>query len=421
MHLPPALKHRPFLLYWIGLMISITGSQMQLWALYWHLRTLSNQPMVISGIGLARFLPVVVLSLFAGVTADHLNRRKLAIITQVGLGLVAAILGTLTASGKITLWMIYVLVVFQAVAVSFDLPARQALIPALVSRENLPNAFSMNSIAANVGAIVGPACSGLLIGYIGLQWAYWFNAVSYIAVIAALILMGDVQGKVDKEPIKFKSTMFDIREGIKFIVNSPIILSSMILDFFATFFSSANTLLPFVAQDVLHVNAIQYGWLSAAQSIGDVSVALFLSQKGNIRRQGLLLSVAVVIFGLATILFGLSTGFWLTMAALILVGAADGFSTIIRNTLRQLQTPDELRGRMTAINQIFFKGGPELGEVEAGLVAQAFGVPAAIITGGVGCILAVWAVVTRFPQLIHFNGDEPMVAVPVVGKYKVLE
>jgi MFS family permease len=416
MHLPPALKHRPFLLYWIGLMISITGSQMQLWVLYWHLRTLSNQPMVISGIGLARFLPVVILSLFAGVTADHFNRRKLAIITQIGLGLVAAILGTLTASGKITLWMIYVLVVFQAIAVSFDLPARQALIPALVSREDLPNAFSMNSIAANVGAIVGPACSGLLIGYIGLQWAYWFNAVSYIAVIAALILMGDVQGKVEKEPIKLKSTMFDIREGIKFIVNSPVILSSMILDFFATFFSSANTLLPFVAQDVLHVNAIQYGWLSASQSIGDVSVALFLSQKGHIRRQGLLLSIAVVIFGLATILFGLSTGFWLTMVALIMVGAADGFSTIIRNTLRQLQTPDELRGRMVAINQIFFKGGPELGEVEAGLVAQAFGVPAAIITGGVGCILAVGIVVKRFPQLIHFNGDEPMVAVPVVGK-----
>jgi MFS family permease len=372
--------------------------------------------MVISGIGMAQFLPVIILSLFAGVTADHFNRRKLAIITQIVLGLVAAILGTLTAAGHITIWIIYILVVFQAIAVTFDLPARQALIPALVPKEDLPNAFSMNSIAANVGAIVGPACSGLIIGYVGLQWAYWINAVSYIAVIAALILMGDVQAQVEMKPIKSRSTILDIREGIRFIVNSPVILSSMILDFFATFFSSANTLLPFVAQDVLHVNAIQYGWLSAAQSIGDVGVALVISQKNKIYRQGLLLTSSVVIFGFATILFGLSTGFWLTMAALILVGAADGFSTIIRNTLRQLQTPDELRGRMTSINQIFFKGGPELGEVEAGLVAQAFGVPAAIITGGVGCILAVWAVVVRFPQILHYNGDEPMVAVPVVGK-----
>jgi MFS family permease len=416
MHLPPALKHRPFQLYWIGLLISITGSQMQLWALYWHLRVLTNQPMAISGIGLAQFLPVIVLSLFAGVTADHFDRRKLAIFTQIVLGLVAAILGTLTAAGKITIWIIYILVVFQAIAVSFDLPARQALIPALVTRDDLPNAFSMNSIATNVGAIVGPACSGLMIGYIGLQWAYWFNAISYIAVILALILMGNVEGEVERKPIKATSTMFDIREGIRFIIKSPIILSSMILDFFATFFSSANTLLPFVAQDVLHVNAIQYGWLSAAQSIGDVSVALFLSQKGKIFRQGLLLTGAVVVFGLSTILFGVSTGFWLTMAALILMGAADGLSTIIRNTLRQMQTPDELRGRMTSINQIFFKGGPELGEVEAGAVAQAFGVPAAIITGGVGCILAVWMVVERFPELIRYNGDEPMVAIPVVGK-----
>jgi MFS family permease len=392
-------------------MISATGSQMQVWALYWHLRTLSDQPMVISAVGLARFIPVVVLSLFAGVIADRFDRRKLAILTQLVLGLVALALGTLTGAGVISLWMIYGLVVIQAVAVTFDMPARQALIPALVTREDLPNAFSMNSIAANVGAILGPAASGLLIGYAGIQWAYWLNAISYLAVILALILMGRIETQIVKRPLEISSAMFDIKEGIRFIVRSPIILSSMILDFFATFFSSANTLLPFVAQDVLHVNAIQYGWLSAAQSIGDVSVALVISQKGKIRRQGLLLSGAVVVFGGATILFGLSRAFWLTMLALILVGAADGLSTIIRSTLRQLQTPDDLRGRMVAINQIFFRGGPELGEVESGLVAQAFGVPAAIITGGLGCIIATWAVVARFPQLVRYNGDEPSVAV----------
>ena len=249
------------------------------------------------------------MSLFAGVIADRFNRRKLAILTQIILALVALCLGWLTSTNIISLGWIYGLVVIQAIAVTFDLPARQALIPNLVPRDDLSNAFSMNSIAVNVGAILGPTASGLLIGYAGIEWTYFINAVSYIAVIAALILMGEQSSVMVKRPLEITSTLLDIREGIRFIRKSPIILSSMILDFFATFFSSANTLLPFVAKDILHVSAIQYGWLSAAQSIGDVSVALFISQKGRILRQGFLLTGAVVIFGAATILFGLSTVF----------------------------------------------------------------------------------------------------------------
>jgi len=185
-----------------------------------------------------------------------------------------------------------------------------------------------------------------------------------------------------------------------------VIFSVMVLDFFGTFFSSANTLLPFVATDVLHVGPIQYGWLSASQSIGTMLVGLYLSQKTRLLRQGMLISVSVAGFGLATILFGASTSFWLTMVALILVGAFDGLSSIIRNTLRQLLTPDEMRGRMMSITQIFFKGGPQLGEMESGFLAQLIGVPLSIISGGVGCLLATWLVVRRFPQLWRFNGDE---------------
>jgi MFS family permease len=256
----------------------------------------------------------------------------------------------------------------------------------------------------------------LIIAYLGIQWAYWINAISYLAVIVALIAMGPVQSKIKRTALHFKKTILDIKAGIRFIRNSPIILSSMIVDFVASFFSSANTLLPFVARDILHVGAIQYGWLSAAQSVGTVSVALFVSQRRHLVRQGMLLTGAVVIFGLATIVFGLSTSFWITMAALIVIGAADGLNTIIRNTLRQLQTPDSMRGRMLSINMIFFKGGPQLGEVESGIVAQAFGVPAAIISGGIGCVLAVWLVISRFPQLFRYNGDEPMVVDQPIGE-----
>jgi MFS family permease len=406
--IPPAFKSRPFLLYWIGHLISIAGSQMQLWALYWHLRTLSDQPMVISGIGLVRFLPVILLSLVAGVAADRFDRRKIAILTQVALGVVAMILGLTTSLGATSIWVLFGLVAVQSVAVAFDTPARQALIPSLVPRENLANAYSLNSIASKVGGILGPAISGVVIAYLGLQWAYWINAISYLAVIAALIAMGDIRTVVEKKSFELKRTFLDIREGIEFIKNSPIIFSVMVLDFFGTFFSSANTLLPFVAMDILHVGPIQYGWLSASQSIGTMMVGLYLSQKNNLHRQGLLISISVAGFGLATILFGLSTSFWLTMLALILIGAFDGLSSIIRNTVRQLLTPDAMRGRMMSITQIFFKGGPQLGEVESGLVAQILGVPFAIISGGVGCVLAACIVVKKIPQLWNYDGDEAL-------------
>ncbi|MCJ7585780.1 MAG: MFS transporter [Anaerolineales bacterium] len=406
MVIPPAFKSRPFLMYWIGHLISIAGSQMQLWALYWHLRTLSDQPMVISGIGLVRFLPVILLSLIAGVAADRFDRRKMAIITQLALGLVALFLGLTTSWGAMTLWMIFGLVFIQSVAVAFDGPARQALIPSLVPRENLANAYSLTSIASKVGGILGPAICGVVIAFRGLQWAYWLNAISYLAVIAALIAMGDIRTVIEKKTFEIRGTLRDIREGIEFIKNSPIILSVMILDFFGTFFSSANTLLPFVAKDILHVGPIPYGWLSSAQAIGTLSIGLYLSQKTKLLRQGMLISISVAMFGLATVLFGVSTSFWLTMLALILIGAFDGLSSIIRNTARQMLTPDAMRGRMMSITQIFFKGGPQLGEVESGLVAQILGVPFEIISGGVGCVLAAGIVVKKFPQLWKYRGDE---------------
>jgi len=257
-----------------------------------------------------------------------------------------------------------------------------------------------------VGGILGPAVSGVVIAFLGLQWAYWINAISYLAVIVALIAIGDVQSIVEMKTLELRGTLRDIQAGIEFIKNSPIILSAMFLDFFGTFFSSANTLLPFVARDILHIGSIQYGWLSASQSIGTLFIGLYLSQKTRLRRQGILISVSVALFGLATILFGVSTSFWLTMLALILIGVFDGLSSIIRNTLRQLLTPDAMRGRMMSITQIFFKGGPQLGEMESGLVAQVLGVPFAIISGGVGCVLAAGIVIKKFPQLWAYEGDE---------------
>ncbi|MGZ9166255.1 MAG: MFS transporter [Anaerolineales bacterium] len=403
-HIPPSLRNRRFLYLWIGLLLSIAGTQMQIWALFWHIRTLTDQPIALGGVGLARILPIIVFSLIGGVIADSFDRRNVLFITQSVAALLALGLGLLTQFGQITIWLIYALTGLQAVAIAFDLPARQALVPNLVPAQDLPNAFSMTSIAWQTGAIVGPALSGIVIALGGQGAVYYINAISYLAVIVALILIGPVpQTKTDRlAGVSWNS----INEGIQFILNKPIILSTMLLDFVATFFASANTLMPIVARDILKVGVMEYGWLSAAQSVGAVIAALVVSQLPEIRRQGQLFLGSVVVFGAATVVFGVSTSLVLAWFALAVTGAADSVSTIIRNTIRQLQTPDHIRGRMTSVNQIFFQGGPQLGEVEAGVVAQLFGAPFAIISGGIGCIAGLWLIIRKWPFLLTYDGHE---------------
>jgi len=406
MRLPPALRHRQFTLIWSGLIVSMIGSQMQQWALFWHISQLSIAPIAVSIVGAVRFGGVLAFSMIGGLVADRYDRRVILFITQSMALVVALALGLLTMLRVIQLWHIYLLTAIQAATMAFDMPARQSLVPNLVPREDLPNAFSLQSIAFNTGAIAGPALSGVIIAYWGQEFAYLINALSFLAVILALVAMGRVPQHQAAARRGLRAAAADIRSGVRFIKGQPLILSSMILDFFATFFASANTLLPYFAQYVLQVNEVAYGWLAAAASVGAVVVGLVISQFGHIRHQGQLLLGSVFVFGFAAILFGASRIYAVVFGALVLMGAADSVSTIIRNTIRNLQTPDSLRGRMTGINQIFFMGGPQLGEIEAGAVAQGLGVPFAIISGGIGTILIVAMIAARWPILMHYSGDE---------------
>jgi MFS family permease len=410
--LPPALQHRRYRLLWTGLLISVAGTRMQTAAVLWHIRTLSDQPIHLGIVGLVNILPVLFFSLVAGTAADTYNRRRLMFASQAAAAVLAGVLGWLTLQGQDSLLLIYAIMALTSVVWAFDLPARQALVPNLVPRRVLTNAFSMNSIAFQTGSIAGPALAGIVIAHSGVGATYVFNALSYGAVLLALVFMGPVEQDVSFRRVgetRSRAMLASVQEGLGFVFNQPIILSSMLLDFFATFFSSATFLLPIFAQDILNVGPQGYGWLLAAPSIGAGAVALSLSFVATIPRQGPLLLLAVAGFGLATVLFGLSAVFPVTLLALVLTGATDGLSTIIRNTIRQIQTPDRLRGRMTSVNQMFFMGGPQLGELEAGLVAQFMGAPAAVITGGVGCILATALVSWRFPQLRRYDGREAAV------------
>lgn len=408
LHIPPALKHRRFFYLWLGLLISVAGTQMQIWALFWHIRELTDQPIALGGIGAARILPVILFSLIGGAVADSYNRRIIIFITQTVAALTALALGLLTDFGQISLWHIYALTAVQAVAIAFDGPARQALVPNLVPAKDLPNAFSMTSIAFQMGSILGPAVSGVAIAFAGQAAVYYINAASFLAVILALVLIGNVSQTFDQNSKGV--SLSSIRDGIRFILGRPIIFSTMILDFIATFFASANTLMPIVARDVLHVGVVEYGWLSAAQSVGAVLAAFIISQVLELKKQGTLFMGAVAVFGMATVLFGLSRVFVLAWCALAFTGAADSVSTIIRNTIRQIRTPDALRGRMTSVNQIFYQGGPQLGEIEAGLAAQFFGAPFAIVSGGIGCLLGVFWIARKWPMLRMYHGDEPALA-----------
>ena len=217
-----------------------------------------------------------------------------------------------------------------------------------------------------IASVVGPAVGGIIIATLGVGWVYAVNALTFVCVIAALLMMRAVPSRDTREPSDV--SLRAVRDGLGFVFSSPIIRSTMLLDFFATFFASATALLPIFAQDVLHVGARGYGWLYAAPSVGAMLTSVVMVQLvERIERRGIVLLWSIVAYGAATIVFGLSAWFWLTFLCLAITGAADMVSTVLRNVIRQLDTPDHLRGRMTGVNMVFFMGGPQLGELEAGV------------------------------------------------------
>jgi len=402
-----ALQHRNFRLIWIGQLVSMAGSMMQSAAILWHVSVLvepGRRGLALGLVGLVRVVPIVVFSLIAGVVADAHDRRRLMLVTQTGMAVSAALLSWVAFAGVRAVWPIYALAAVGAAFGTFDNPARQALIPTLVPVEDLPNAISLNAIMFQTASVVGPAAGGVLIGGLGIGWAYAFNAVSFLCVIAAVLLMRDVSG--NPEGSAGRISLAAAIEGLRFVFKTPLIRSTMLLDFFATFFASATALLPIFAQDILDVGARDYGVLSAAPSVGAILASLAMVRLvDRIERRGSVLLWAIAFYGLATVVFGFSRLFVLSFVCLAITGAADTVSMVIRNLVRQLVTPDYIRGRMTSVNMIFFMGGPQLGELEAGLVASAWGPVVSVATGGLGCLLVTALVAARTPQLRDYRAS----------------
>src|SRR5580765_2366502 len=389
----------------------MTGSTMQNAALLWHVSLLvppERKGLALGLVGLVKVVPIVFLSIVSGVVADAWNRRRLMLCTQTGSALVSVALAVAAFRGTSAVWPIYVLAALGAAVGTFDLPARQALVPMLVPREHLPNAISLNTIMFQSASVAGPALGGVLIATTSVGWAYVVNAGSFGFVILALLMMRDVpQRQASEGGSRDDVSWHAALEGLRFVFRQPLIRSTMLLDFFATFFSSATALLPIFAQDILQVGPRGYGWLYAAPAIGAVATSLvMIPLTPRIVRRGPVLLWAIVLFGLATVGFGVSRSFWLTFACLALTGATDTISIIIRNIVRQLETPDRLRGRMIGVNMVFFVGGPQLGEFEAGAVASWLGATFSVVSGGIGSLVATAWVAASTPALRHYRADD---------------
>lgn len=411
-----AFQYRDFRLLWTGEAVSTVGSQMQLFAINWHIFellrgqtfvvnllgndiTLGSEAFGLGMLGLVNVIPILLFALVGGMLADAIDRRKLMIGTRIVSAILAAILTYLTLSDQITVGMIYMLSALTAASNVFDSPARQSIVANLVEPKHLPNAISMNTLIFQIGTILGPAVSGLLVAQFNIGVVYGINTATFFVAIVAIWLIRHRGAIETRTAIGWNSLV----EGIRFTFGTRIIMGTMLLDFFATLFSSARTMLPIVAGDILGVGAVGYGILATAQPIGALIVGLILSLRDEMKKQGIILLWAVAIYGVATAVFGLSVSFALSFVMFALTGAADTVSMVIRGTVRQLMTPDELRGRMVSVNMMFFMGGPQLGELEAGLIAALFGAPIAIFTGGVATVILTGLVAWRYPSLRNYN------------------
>jgi len=401
------MRYRDFRLLWTGEFISAAGTEMFFVSLNWQMYLLTHSALALGLIGLARSLPIILFSLLGGAFADAHNRKKILYVTQSIMILCSLLLALATFTNLVTPLLMYLLTGLDAAAVAFDIPARSALVPNLVDRKDLANALSIYEILWQIASITGPAIAGFLIASIGVGGVYSIDAVSTIAVLLALLLIhnpGEPGG--EKTAVSFAS----MKEGLAFVRSKTILWSTMLLDFLGTFLASAITLLPIYAKDILHVGPQGLGLLYAAPTAGALLAGFFMAQYGqNIKRQGKVLLLAIAAYALATILFGVLRNYLLSLLALALVGGSDCISMVIRQTIRQLSTPDWIRGRMSSIMMIFFMGGPQLGEFEAGLVAAAVGAPLSVVLGGAATLGMLGIMTLSIPTLRNYRNvwEEP--------------
>jgi MFS family permease len=365
----------------------------------WQVYQITHSAIALGLIGLVQAIPRLIFSLIGGVFADVFDRRKLLLGIELVLAGTSTVLAICTITGTINLYIILGVVLVSASVSAFEFPTRSAIVPTLVPREQMADAMSVSMVMMQITFIIGATAGGFVIGVLGVANTYWVDVVTYFVVIGALFLMHIPRVPVE---VRAKAGVGALVDGMRFLRAHPVILAVLSLDFFATFFGSPRALLPVYASDILHVGPQGLGILLAATSIGAVLLAPFTGPIGRLRRQGLGVVLAILGWGVCIVGFGLLPGpLWLAVFFLAGAGAADMVSMILRGVVTQLTTPDEFRGRMSAVNAMFVIGGPMLGQFESGLVAGIFTPQFSVVSGGIACIVATLVIVALVPGLLR--------------------
>lgn len=394
-----ALRQPNFLLYSIGRISSGMAMTMLNAAIAWQVYEISGSAFQLAMIGLARFGPSLGLTLVGGAVADGHDRRRIVMLTQLAPLLTSLILFGLTISDSVELPVIYGLVLFVAVAASFENPARQAFLPQVVTKETFANAIIVSSTLQSFAFVTGPAVGGLLIGTVGVDGAYAAHASLIVVSLVSLVFLR----LREQEGARRAVSLSAIKEGVQFVWHRQVLLGAMTLDMFAVIFGGATALLPIYAKDILKVGGLGYGILFASLDAGALLMSLALVFLPPIRNAGRSLLITVALFGLGTVVFGLSRSIYLSIASYMFIGMADQVSVVLRQTTVQLSTPDDLRGRVSSVNSLFIGASNQLGAVESGLVASVTNATFAVVSGGLGCIAVVGAVWAKMPDLRDYR------------------
>jgi len=401
-----ALRFRDFQLLLVGRFITSLGDQMVSFAIGWELWLRTHNELALGLVGLVQVIPVILFSLPGGHVADQYNRKRIVLVTQILLALCAVGLGLLSAAqGPIAL--VYLCLFGIGLARAFNNPATSTLLPQTVPPHVFTSAATWSSSAWQLAAVIGPAIAGLVVALLNsVTVIYWFDAAAALTFLALVALIKGRQLALSRKA----ATLDSLGEGIRFIRSTKVILAAITLDMFAVLLGGAVTLLPVYATDILRVGPEGLGLMRAAPSIGALIMAVMLAHLPPFRRAGRTLLIAVAGFGIATIVFGLSTYFLLSLAMLVLLGALDNISVVIRSTLLLTHTPDEMRGRTSAVNSIFIGASNELGGFESGLVASLVGPVLSVVGGGIGTILVVLAVARIWPEMRNLKTlDAPQI------------
>ena len=390
-----ALRYRDFQLLLSGRFLTSFGNEMLSFAIGWELWLRTHQALVLGIVGLVQVIPVILLSLPAGHVADQYNRKRIVLITELFLALCVLGLGWLSyTQGPI--YSIYILLFGIGVARAFNDPASSTLLPQTVPPPMFSNAATWNTSTWQFASITGPAVAGILIGFFNsVTFIYIFDAFAAIVFcILLLMIKGRQLALAQKAP-----TWESLKEGFRFMRDTKVILAAITLDMFAVLFGGVVALLPIYATDILQVGPQGLGIMRAAPSVGAIIMAFVIAHRPPMQNAGRTLLLAVSGFGLATIVFGLSTSFILSVAMLLILGALDNISVVIRGTLLLTQTPDAMRGRISSVNSIFIGISNEMGSFESGLAAAAFGPVIAVVAGGIGTIIVVLVVARVWPEI----------------------